>query len=220
MIDNVQPYRSAARMAFKQFEGDFDRFVEIRGLTAERPWKRTRIAVMSPEFRVIACFRFSQASEALYRDNKLLGFLPFVVGKAWHRFQVATSHVHISPHAKVGPGLAVMHNYSILIGPATIGPNCVLHHNVTIGDGVAGGSNIVPSLGAGVWIGPGVTIAGDVSVGDNVTISAGTVLTRSVPDGCLVAGNPGRVVQLNYQLGAQKATPESGAANGLQSVSE
>lgn len=93
-----------------------------------------------------------------------------------------------------------MHNYGILIGPATIGANCVLHHNVTIGEAVAKNSHAVPSLGNDVWVGPGVTIAGDSLIGDKVTISAGTVLTRSVPSGALVCGNPGRVAQLNYNL--------------------
>jgi len=49
-----------------------------------------------------------------------------------------------------------------------------------------------------VWIGPGSTITGDITIGNDVTISAGTVLSKSVPDGCLVAGNPGRVIQRDY----------------------
>ena len=41
-------------------------------------------------------------------------------------------------------------------------------------------------------------IFGDITIGNNVTISAGTVLSKSVPDGSLVAGNPGRVIQRDY----------------------
>jgi hypothetical protein len=41
-------------------------------------------------------------------------------------------------------------------------------------------------------------IFGGITVGNNVTISAGTVLTKSVPDGSLVAGNPGRIIQCDY----------------------
>jgi serine O-acetyltransferase len=192
--------KTATSQKLGPFVRDFERFVEIRGLTEAPMRVRVRTGLLSPELRSVACFRFGQRSESLYRRKKVLGFVPYVVGKLWHRRQVAANHVHISPEAQVGAGLAIMHNYSVLIGAATIGTNCVLHHNVTIGEGVAGNSHAIPTLGNSVWIGPGVTIAGEVSIGDNVTISAGTVLTRSVPSGALVAGNPGRVVQLEYNL--------------------
>lgn len=43
-------------------------------------------------------------------------------------------------------------------------------------------------VGEGAFIMPGVTIGNDVIIG------AGSVVTKSVPDGCIVAGNPGRIV--------------------------
>jgi serine O-acetyltransferase len=189
------------RTKFGQFSRDFDHFIEIRQLTQAPLHVRVRTGLLSPELRSVACFRFGQLSESLYRRKKLLGLAPYVIAKLWHRHQVAINHVHLSSSARIGPGLSIMHGYSVLVGgSAVIGANCVLHHNVTIGEGVAGNSHAVPSLGSDVWVGPGVTIAGDVSIGDNVTISAGTVLTRSVPSDALVAGNPGRIVQLNYNL--------------------
>lgn len=183
------------------FARDFDHFVEIRGLTLAPAHVRIRTAALSPEFRTVACFRFTQLAESMYRRKKLSGVMPYVVSKLWHKHQVARNHVHISPAATVGPGLSIMHNYSVLVGSATIGSDCVLHHNVTIGEGVAGNSHALPTLGNGVWVGPGVTIAGGVTIGDNVTIAAGTVLTRNVPSGALVGGNPGRVIKLDYKFG-------------------
>jgi len=41
-------------------------------------------------------------------------------------------------------------------------------------------------------------VAGAISIGNNVTIMPGTFLSRTVPDGCLVGGNPGRVLAQNY----------------------
>lgn len=40
-------------------------------------------------------------------------------------------------------------------------------------------------------------VVGDIKIGNNVTIGAGTVLTKSVPDNCVVCGNPARVVKEN-----------------------
>ena len=40
-------------------------------------------------------------------------------------------------------------------------------------------------------------VVGDIKIGNNVTIGAGTVLTKSVPDNCVVCGNPARIVKEN-----------------------
>jgi serine O-acetyltransferase len=128
----------------------------------------------------------------------LLGLLPMTLGTLWRRRVSKVSHVSISPQARIGPGLHIMHAFGVFIGPVTIGANCVLHHNVTIGQRVAGGDPGVPTLGYNVWIGPGSTLSGHITIGNDVTISAGTVLSKNVPDGSLVAGNPGRVIQRDY----------------------
>ena len=48
------------------------------------------------------------------------------------------------------------------------------------------------SIGNNVWIGGAVTILPGVTVGDNCTIGAGSVVTHDIPANCIVAGNPDR----------------------------
>lgn len=48
------------------------------------------------------------------------------------------------------------------------------------------------SIGRNVWIGGGALLMPGVTVGDDAIIGAGAVVTRSVPDGTTVAGNPAR----------------------------
>ena len=48
-------------------------------------------------------------------------------------------------------------------------------------------------IGNNVWIGGRAVILPGVSIGDNVVIAAGAVVTANVPDHSLVAGNPGAV---------------------------
>jgi len=47
----------------------------------------------------------------------------------------------------------------------------------------------------GASIGSGVTLLGGVTVGENALVGAGSVVTRDVPAGATVAGNPARILQ-------------------------
>ena len=51
-------------------------------------------------------------------------------------------------------------------------------------------------IGANVWIGAGALLLPGVTVGDDAIIGAGAVVTRDVPDGVTVAGNPARRIDL------------------------
>ena len=41
-----------------------------------------------------------------------------------------------------------------------------------------------------------VVIIGDIEIGDNVTIGAGSVVVKSVPSNCVIAGNPARIIKM------------------------
>lgn len=45
-----------------------------------------------------------------------------------------------------------------------------------------------------ISIGDNVTLAPNVHIGNNVIIGAGSVVTRSIPDNCVVTGNPAKVI--------------------------
>ncbi len=49
-------------------------------------------------------------------------------------------------------------------------------------------------IGANVWIGGGAIILPGVTIGDDAVIGAGAVVTRDVPTGAMVVGNPARPV--------------------------
>ena len=46
-----------------------------------------------------------------------------------------------------------------------------------------------------VWIGEGVSILPGVTIGKGSIIGANSLINRSIPDGCMVVGNPGRIVK-------------------------
>ena len=51
------------------------------------------------------------------------------------------------------------------------------------------------TIGAGSWIGTGAIILPGTTIGNNVVIGAGSVVTGKIPDRCVVVGAPARVVR-------------------------
>jgi maltose O-acetyltransferase len=50
-------------------------------------------------------------------------------------------------------------------------------------------------IGSDVWVGAGALILPGVTIGSKTVIGAGSVVTRSIPDGVFAAGNPCRVIR-------------------------
>jgi acetyltransferase-like isoleucine patch superfamily enzyme len=51
------------------------------------------------------------------------------------------------------------------------------------------------SIGSDVWIGERAIILKGVTIGDGAVVAAGAVVTKAVPAGAIVAGNPARIVK-------------------------
>lgn len=88
----------------------------------------------------------------------------------------------------------------IHIGAQTfLGPSVQLYtatHPLDAKTRVAGPEMAYPiRIGARVWIGGGTIVCPGVTIGDDTTIGAGSVVTRSIPAGVLAAGNPCRVIR-------------------------
>lgn len=50
-------------------------------------------------------------------------------------------------------------------------------------------------IGDNVWIGMNAVILKGVAIGENSVVAAGAVVTKSVPENCVVAGNPAKIVK-------------------------
>lgn len=181
------------------FTIDLDKIYTIK-LKSHHPSLRARVGLwlFNSELHCVACYRFGQFAEELRKRSRVLGTIAAAGHRSWNRWLTHVDHTDISRRAKIGPGLLLMHRHGIVIGPSDIGSNCLIHQNVTIGQRVAAGNQGVPRIGNNVWIGPAAIITGGISVGDGAVISAGTVLSKDVAAGCLVGGNPGRVIAQNY----------------------
>jgi serine O-acetyltransferase len=100
--------------------------------------------------------------------------------------------------ATIAPGVSIVHGVGLVIShAATVGEGCILFHNVTLGEGIDPETRAVgaPTLESDVHIGPGATLIGPITVGKGTKIMAGSVLTRSVPPGSLVAPAEAQVTE-------------------------
>ncbi|MDE5772865.1 MAG: serine acetyltransferase [Muribaculaceae bacterium] len=89
-----------------------------------------------------------------------------------------------------GGGLKLIHGFSTIIYAKSIGENCTVFQQVTIGYS----KGATPTVGDNCVICCGAKILGNVSIGNNVIIGANAVVTRDVPDNSIVAGTPAKVI--------------------------
>lgn len=93
---------------------------------------------------------------------------------------------------KIGPGLFIQHGFATIIATKSIGANCWINQQVTIGFSNA---TDCPTIGDNVTINAGAKIIGNVTIGNNARIGAGAVVVKNVPANCTVVGNPARIVR-------------------------
>lgn len=94
-----------------------------------------------------------------------------------------------------GGAFVLNHPYSTIINAKSIGKNFTICQLTTIGNARHGRNDLIPSIGNNVSLGANVIIIGDVKIGNNVIIGAGSVVVKDVPDNCVVAGNPAKIVR-------------------------
>lgn len=109
-----------------------------------------------------------------------------------HRFWSVVTGADIPLNCKIGGGLLLPHPNGIVIHPdASIGPNCLIFQQVTIGT-VSG--NRPPVIGGHVDIGAGAKVLGDIVVGEHANIGANAVVLINVPSGKTAVGIPAKIL--------------------------
>jgi len=86
----------------------------------------------------------------------------------------------------IGDDVMIGPNVSIITTSHPLDP--VQRRAVTIGKPVV--------IERNVWIAAGATIIGGVTIGENSVVAAGAVVTKDVPPGTLVGGNPARIIRV------------------------
>jgi len=91
----------------------------------------------------------------------------------------------------IGPGLYIQHGSGTFISAASIGANCWINQQVTIG---YSNKTDRPVIGNNVRICAGAKIVGKIRIGDNATVGLNSVVIDNVPANSTVFGVPARTV--------------------------
>jgi serine O-acetyltransferase len=154
-------------------------------------WSRERKALLAwdPGRSLLASLR---AYQRHCGSRSLLAWAACRIAVLRHRFWSAITGADIPLNCKnISGGLMVPHPNGIVIHPdASIGPNCLIFQQVTIGIGNGG----LPMIKGNVDIGAGAKLLGGITVGARARIGANAVVLRDVPEGATAIGVPARII--------------------------
>ena len=113
-----------------------------------------------------------------------------------HRFWSVVTGADIPLNSHIAGGLLLPHANGVVIHPdASIGPNCLIFQQVTIGTRGPGGA---PTIAGHVDIGAGAKILGPVTIGEHAVIGANAVVLTDVPAHCMAVGIPAKIKLIEY----------------------
>jgi serine O-acetyltransferase len=107
--------------------------------------------------------------------------------------------VEIHPGAVIGRRLFIDHGMGVVIGEtAIVGSDVTLYQGVTLGGTGSGSDNALrkrhPTLCDGVFVGNNANVLGNITIGENSRVGAGSVVLRDVPPNSTVVGVPAHII--------------------------
>ena len=157
---------------------------------AARNW--LEVILCYPGFQALVFHRFSH-----WLYNLDLPLIPRLMS----HFSRFITGIEIHPGANIGQGVFIDHGTGVVIGEtAIIGNKCLIYQGVTLGGTGKENGKRHPTLGENVVVGAGAKVLGNILIGNQVRIGAGSVVLKDVPSDCTVVGIPGRIV---YRSGSK-----------------
>lgn len=167
--------------------------------------------IMAPELVAlretarVACYAYNRADPmeadppSQILEDLLGGFGSGVFVEAPFRCAYGV-HTYLGDQAFLNTGCVILDCARVEIGAKTLlGPAVQIYTAIHPLDPVERAAFIETArpviLGRNVWIGGAAVLLPGVSVGDNAVVGAGSVVTKDVPAGCVVAGNPAKVIR-------------------------
>jgi serine O-acetyltransferase len=161
---------------------------DFRIIFERDPAARSKLEVLFcyPGLQALIFHRFAHWLHGLH--------LPLIARLISHLARFLTG-IEIHPGASIGQGVFIDHGMGVVIGEtAIIGDYALIYQGVTLGGTGKECGKRHPTLGENVVVGAGAKVLGNIQIGNNARIGAGSVVLRDVPADCTVVGVPGRIV--------------------------
>ena len=175
----IQWFRAAGILPFiswknRRFRQDLTRWKQV--CHVEQYADATAVAILlweKPEFRNLLLYRHQQRP-----------FFRFWVTRFYRPMDTLFIEC-----PDIGGGFFIQHGFSTIIGAKSIGENCWINQQVTIG---YNGSDDPPVLEDNVMVTCGAKVLGTIRVGSNAIIGANAVVIRDVEPNAVMGGVPAR----------------------------
>ncbi len=181
---------------------------EIRNLVREigedyrahgRDWTK-------PGFRAVATHRFG-----VWRMTIRSQFIraPFsVIYRFLFRYCRNVYGIELPYSARLGRRVIVEHQGGIVIhGASSIGDDCIIRQNCTIGIRDLKNLDAAPRLENKVSLGAGSVILGSITLGEGCNVGANAVVLVDVPPGALAVGVPAKIVNRAWNADSSASNP-------------
>ncbi|MFI3227139.1 MAG: serine acetyltransferase [Clostridia bacterium] len=158
-------------------------------------------------------------SYAIPNTHKMIGFLQALIFnlpfravfyyrindyKAIREFQklLLPNKREIEISGDIKGGLVIFHGQATVFHCHSAGENLSVFQSVTVGKNPSCSDNgrIIPIIGDNVNIYTGSILIGGITVGNNVDIAANSVVINDIPDNCVVAGSPAKIVKIKETI--------------------
>lgn len=153
---------------------------------------------------------------AVYVDRLILGERTYIAGHVClYGDHELGSDCTLNPfselrgHVRMGSGVRVGAHTSILGFNHAMSPDRPIHEQPLVSKGI--------TIGDDVWIGSHAVVLDGVSIGAHSVIGAGSVVTKSVPEWSVIAGNPAKRIR-DRRDGSSPAPPSAGLDGRLHSL--
>jgi len=173
--------------------GDIGALFSKHGTMKGRPglWATIRILMTKPGVQAIIFYRFYRS---LYKIRLIF------IAEYLSRVNLFFNGAEIDPGADIGPGCRIWHSSGVVIGRGVkIGANVSIFSNVTLG-GIGHsifhhGKKGYPEIRDNAILYTNVAVLGPVTIGENTTIGANSLVLESIPANCLAAGSPAKIIK-------------------------
>jgi len=131
-----------------------------------------------------------------YKNCRTDLFSKFIYGCMKIRFLKLSRRLGFSiPENVFGPGLSIVHYGTIVVNAnAKVGANCRIHPSTCIG--ASGGNSMAPIIGDNVYIAPGAKIYGNITISNNIAISANAAVGKSFfEENIMIGGVPAKKIK-------------------------